>query len=259
MKSERVLGTVLIIIPLLIIMGFIFKNPQFWILVDFVVIFITTIIGLLLLLKKNQLNQELTESIVRILLPTAVLVVSVVSFYNSKTADNRIERLYQAQRASDIQVTPISFTTLPRPEKADMGSLSFKLINYTGFKAFNVRVDACFIGTSWIYEWIINTVIALEEKKKNGESLTDELEEELKLYKKYLEQNPYFEIKPNEIKIIDRIGGEFDYKQKGENKIRVRVLWDNENSAHFDKIYVFSVERVEAYGKQSYVLIPVTN
>lgn len=255
MKSERVSGIILLIIPLLIIMGFIVKNQQFWILVDVVVVIIATIISFLLLLKKIQLNQEWIDSIARILLPIAVLIVSVLSFHNSKTADNRIERLYQAQRASDIQVTPVLFEGYLRLNMP-MARLYFELINYTGFQASNVKVDAKF-SEEWLHEWEINAVKALEEMKKRG-PLSEDLEIQLNSYRKDIEQVPFI-IEPNEVKSIGPFRGNFKYQQGKENKIIIRVSWDSENNAHFEKFYFFRVEISKAYDKKSYVLIPVAN
>ena len=54
MKKEKVFGAILLIIPVLFVIGFILKNTKFWVGVDVVVFLITGIIGLSLLLKRNQ-------------------------------------------------------------------------------------------------------------------------------------------------------------------------------------------------------------
>lgn len=171
-------------------------------------------------------------------------------------AEDRVVRLYQAQQISDIQVTPISFETYFRPEKVnEMGRFYFKLINYTGFKASNVKVDAKFTE-EWIKEWIINAAKGLQKMKDRGEFLSQDLEEQLKSYKLDSLQIP-FELEPNAFKDIGPFQGVFQYQQGKENKLIIRVSWDNENKAHFDKFYFFRIERSEAYGSQSYILIPV--
>jgi hypothetical protein len=53
-KKEKVLGLLLLTIPLLIVVGFVLRNGKVWVGVDVVVFFISGIIALSLLSQKKQ-------------------------------------------------------------------------------------------------------------------------------------------------------------------------------------------------------------
>ena len=184
------------------------------------------------------------------LMPVLAIIIAAISLWLSLGSNKRAERLYQARRASDIMVTPISLKSFLRPETNEpMATLCYKLINYTGFKASNIRVNASFSNV-WINEWIINTVEGLQEKKNKGESLSEDLENQLGFYKRQVVklQATGFELKPKQVSEKEEFSGGFTNEQEEENKLKIRVSWESENKAPFDKFYTFNVEVSKAYG-----------
>jgi hypothetical protein len=53
MQKEKLCGAILLVLPVLIIIGFLLNNEQYWIGVDIVAFFITVIIGLFLIKQKK--------------------------------------------------------------------------------------------------------------------------------------------------------------------------------------------------------------
>lgn len=170
--------------------------------------------------------------------------------------------LYQAQKMSEIQVNPISFMTFTRPKTNEhMARLYYSIINYTGFRASNVRVDAKFSSNSdWIHEWIAVAAEGLESMKKNGELLTEDQKIELDSYKKNIETfaSERLDMEPDSTG-NGSLQGAFKYQPDKENVLKIRLSWESENNAHFDKIFIFKLGLTEAYGARSFIVIPITN
>ena len=168
------------------------------------------------------------------------IAISLLSFGLYFRAENRTDRLFQAQRMSDIQVTPTSFTTFLRaePNNESMAKLNFSIINYTGFKASNVRVDANFSG-AWIHEWITVAAEGLERMKRNGEPLTKDLEAQLNQYRKSADISG-FDLEPGDVKHSE-FKGAFHYRPDSKNVLKIRVSWESENKAPFDKFFNFKI------------------
>jgi hypothetical protein len=203
-----------------------------------------------------MINATFWEQILTIpnLMPLLAIIIAAISLWLSLGSNKRAERLYQAQRVSDIIVTPISFKILDPETKPIMATLCYNLINYTGFKASNIRVDVSFSNV-WIKEWVINAAESLQEKKNKGELLTEKEENELTFYKRQVAEFKVtrFELKPKQVSEEIKTTGEFTSQ---ENKLKIRISWESENKAPFGKFYTFNIERSEAHGKYFYVLIP---
>ena len=193
------------------------------------------------------------------ILSIIAIVISLLSFILFCRAENRTDRLFQAQKMSDIQVTPTSFTTFIRaePSNESMARLNLSIINYTGFRASDVRVDANFSG-SWIHEWIAVAAEGLEKMKSDGEPLTKDLEAQLNQYKRNASISSAFDMEPGDVKRKE-FTGTFKYRSDKENVLKIRVSWESENKAPFDKFFSFKIELTEAYGIQSLIAIPITN
>jgi len=213
-----------------------------------------------LVIKDKRVNTEKNVALLSsIILPIIAILLSLISLYFSVTSEIRTQQLFQSQKMSDIHLTPISFTTYIYKEanNQQMARLTLDLVNYTGFKASNVKVDANFSG-EWINEWVINAANGLEGKKKRGEFLPKSLEKDLVSYK-YNDNRLYnFDMKPNAIERAS-FQGAFHFKPKQKNILIVRVSWNSDNNAHFDKFFRYELQQSEAYGAKSFVIIPVSN
>lgn len=137
-----------------------------------------------------------------------------------------------------------------------MAEFDFKVINYTGFTAYNIEIDASFMG-AWIVEWVKNAAKGLEAQKNAGTVLSEDLEGQLASYKEQVNNKNSRILKANETLNVGPFIGSFAFDDTKTNFIKVRVSWDSENKAHFEKIFSFKIEKSQAYGSYSYIPIPI--
>jgi hypothetical protein len=189
------------------------------------------------------------SKIITISISLLAIVFSAFALYYSCKVDKRSEKLFQAQKISQIQVTPISFESyLYGTQK--MGKLKFKITNYSGFKVLNVRPDANWQGV-WIIQWIPVAAEGLEEQKKKRE-LTKEESAELEHYKLSSSQNG-IEIDPEKSAKYE-IRGSLSF-DKGEKKIiTVRIKWANENGAQMEKLFYYELVLIQAHGAEAFTI-----
>jgi hypothetical protein len=179
------------------------------------------------------------------------LVIAIGSCFLSIRADHRARKLYEAQRISAIHVNPISFEEYFFDD-ATMGRMIIQVTNYTGFKVLDLNIDVSF-ENQWNRQWRIAAVKGLSEMEVRGE-LTDRLKTHLEGYKADLAQNSY-SIKPNTYILFESRGG-IKFDRKKPKIILIRCNWKSENGAFFDRIFKYELISTQAYGKESFTLIP---
>jgi len=190
------------------------------------------------------------SKVITIGISLVAILFSAFALYYSCKADKRSEKLFQAQKISQIQVTPISFESyLYGTQK--MGKLELKITNYSGFKALNVMADANWEGV-WIVPWIPVAAEGLEEQKKKRE-LSKEESSELESYKRNLSQNGP-DIDPMK-SANSTIRGAFSFDKDKKKNIIVCIKWANENGAQMEKFFHYELVLIQAHGAEAFTII----
>jgi hypothetical protein len=155
-------------------------------------------------------------------------------------ANIRAERLYVGQNQPLIDVTPIGIS---QDAAGTHATTVFSIINYSGFKAYNIGIDLKYGSNSWILEWI---------KARDEKTTTNPLGGVVK-GKVYMSRSSRIirEIKPGETKenveggekivVSGSLKLESDVCAKGNNGIPVlvRVTWQNLNHHVFDEVHKY--------------------
>jgi hypothetical protein len=192
-------------------------------------------------INKDPGSQGYTPTTIIIALANVILVcVTACSLWFAGKANARAERLYVGQNRPLIDVTPIGISQNVAGTHA---TTIFSIVNYSGFKAYNIGIDLKYGDNSWILEWIK----ARDEKtaKGNGEGVVRE--------RWYLSSSNTIirEIDPGETKESDEEGKnivitgslnlESDVCAKGNSglPVLVRVTWQNLNHHVFDEVHQY--------------------
>jgi hypothetical protein len=180
------------------------------------------------------------------------IVFSAFSVYYSCKADRRSEKLFQAQKISQIQVTPVSFESyLYGTNKEKMGRLVFNITNVSGFKALNVNWDVKW-DREWITSWIPVAATGLEMQSKIRE-LSKQESAELESYKRdSIRKRP--DIDPGK-SVSPIIQGAFAFDKDKQKTILVRVKWANENGAQMEKNFNYELVLIQAHGAEAFSII----
>ena len=200
--------------------------------------------------KANVPSQSLTSTVLSVI----SLLVALFSLYSSFMTEDRANKLFYAERLSDIKVTTKDFELVGNSmNEIPMAKFRFQIANYTGFEAKNVSIDANLEG-AWIQEWFKATKKGLTNKL---EPLTELEKIDLQNATTSLEQYNFSLDSGQKRDIVFQ--GSFHYSPSKDNFIAVRVKWTSENGADLDKCYSFRILRTEAYGAHSFSPIPIFN
>ena len=201
-------------------------------------------------LKNTIINTHFFEKFFVPILTLIVAICAVVISYDIARSDNRIKK---GAQVSDLQVTPVSFEIHQLKNNETLGTLKFKVINYSGFDATSIKMDANFAGV-WIHEWVVNAAKGLYFKKKREGGLSEDLEYQLQQYQEEANNPNTFSLESGSTKDLEATGSFHPVKDATNNyhDINIKLSWYNENGAFFEKIYSFKIIDTEAYGVTSY-------
>ncbi len=189
--------------------------------------------------------------IMPILLSGMAVAISIAALVYSCKADGRSEKLLQAQKISQIQVTPISFESYMH-ENEKMGRLTLSITNYAGFKALNVRDDA-----NWEGVWIKPLIPVAEGGIKAQMKRRDLSEKELSELNSYerVRHHAGIDLDPGR-SIKKTYQGYFSFDKRKRKAITVFVRWVNENGAQMEKFYYYELIINQVLGAESFSIIP---
>lgn len=184
-------------------------------------------------------------------------LIAFGSMWYARQSNNRSELLFMAQQKPIIDITPIA---IRQNDDRPGVTTYFSLVNSSGFKAKNVRIDLKY-KNDWIGEWLK----ADQDKKKKGTNkgvVPGEL-----YHSAPAVQVEILEIKPGETKKEvekgEKIGisGSFDLESvcKTDDKtytVWVRVSWENIFGHVFDEVHKYELLCTEAQEGKSFTFIP---
>lgn len=191
------------------------------------------------------------SKIIPIFLSGMAVAISIAALVYSCKADGRAEKLFQAQKISQIQVTPISFESYMY-ETEKMGRLTLSIANHAGFKALNVRDDA-----NWEGVWIKPMIPVAAEGLKTQMKRLDLSEKELSELNSYerVRHHAGLDIDPGR-SITKIYQGYFSFDKSKRKAITVFVRWVNENGAQMEKFYYYELVSTRVLGAESFSIIP---
>lgn len=192
-----------------------------------------------------------------------LVYVTIRSLWFAGKAHARAERLYVGENYPLIGVTPIGIS-----QNADgtQTVTRFSVVNYSGFKAFNVAIDLKYGENDWILEW----------RKARDEKIVKGQAQGVVREKPYMSHpiSKIREMKPGEtkerdeagemIEIIGSLNLEDNVCTQGSKgfSVLVRVTWENVNGHVFDEVHQYrligtkDVEQSDPGGGRAFTFVP---
>lgn len=214
--------------------------------------------------NKDPATDALTLATIIIAVANIILIcVIACSLWFTRKAHARAESIFVGENHPLIDVTPIG---IGQNADGTQAVTVFSIVNYSGFKAFNIGIDLKYGSNNWILEWRK----ARDEKIAKGQAEGVVRE---KLYMSAPNVN-IRKIRPgetkerdeegNKIEIIGALNLEGNVCTKGDKgfPVWVRVTWQNLNRHVFDEVHQYRLictkdtELTDPGGGRAFTFIP---
>ena len=221
--------------------------------------------------KKYRDWMDWLQSIANFIIPIFMLIALVFTYCaneNTKMSiklaeksNERLQKLFEAQVRPLVQSTPIDEQFVLKkgrpPDTQWYATTALKIVNYSGFDAYNVVSDVKYHGP-WNRQWMRAEVSNLK-KKKSSSGLTPEEEQYLAKYHKSVKQKTDI-LKP-EISYVHSWKGGFNPKPNNEGNydVAVRTTWENKKGFKFDNIDYYILKPITSGKGKVYTFIKVTD
>jgi len=175
-------------------------------------------------------------------------------------SNQRSEMLFGAQMMPLVQTKPFKFAMgpTPGPDGQWYGTTYLKVVNYSNFKAYNVRTDVKYHSV-WIGEWLKAAMNDLKQKElKDKKNFSKQDEHKLIEYSRIMKEN-ISNIDPESAPAVQAWSGGCLPREKISNReliISVRTTWENERGFQFDTIDRYTLTLVMVGDGEAFNFIP---
>jgi hypothetical protein len=186
----------------------------------------------------------------------AFMAVAVASLYYARRSIRRADSVFHGQVKPLIQVRPVGL--VERPEKNSVDTL-FRVVNYSGFDAYNIAIDLQYGRKDWIGEWLS----AYEDNLRRQKGAHPGDPSTLGFYPT-ASRSKIAELKAGETaREVKVTGGTLDLEgdvcSKGNEGVVVcvRSIWENQDGYRFDSLDKYKLICTRVNEGRSFSLLPL--
>lgn len=213
----------------------------------FIVLILVAIPGILKWIRENS-------KLLLTLFTSLIVLANLVMVWYTFRSNQRADRLFIGQNKPLIDITPISISPDESEKKEKMVTTRFSVVNYSGFVAKNIRIDADYGEDNiWLSEWVKADRDNKGEKKgvvkgKSFLSAPKVLIQELK--PGITEGKTAFVCGSLDLEESVCKAGHVGYP------VLVRVMWENEGGHVFDEVHKYELVCTPVDSGRAFTFIP---